>query len=75
VIGQEDNVFCQTDAVDCSSVQSVQQEESPYYLPQAQLQVAVIPATGHDLNLHYTAPLFYITAVAWLQRYFPSQGN
>jgi pimeloyl-ACP methyl ester carboxylesterase len=71
VIGQEDNIFCKPDAIDCSSAQSVLQAEGPYYSPQALLQVVVVPNCGHDINLHYTGSLFYNSALSWSEQYFP----
>jgi hypothetical protein len=71
VIGQRDGDFCAADAVDCSSLTSVQHVEAPYYSPQAQLRIVVIPATGHALNLHRTAPLWYTVALAWTLHHFP----
>jgi pimeloyl-ACP methyl ester carboxylesterase len=71
VIGQRDADFCAADGVDCSSVESVQRAEAAYYSPEAQLQIVVIPATGHALNLHRTAPLWYAVALAWSLHNFP----
>jgi len=71
VIGQRDSDFCAPDAVDCSSVESVRQVEAPYYSSQAQLRVVVIPATGHALNLHVTAPAWYTVALAWTLQHLP----
>jgi pimeloyl-ACP methyl ester carboxylesterase len=71
VIGQEDNLFCQPDATDCSSVQSVESAEASYYSPDAHLQVVIIPLAGHDINLHYTAAAFYAAAIAWSKSLFP----
>ncbi len=70
VVGQQDALVCGLDATDCSSASSVLQAEAPYYSPQAQLQAAVIPGSGHDLNLHTTAPLFFATVNAWLYQHF-----
>jgi pimeloyl-ACP methyl ester carboxylesterase len=71
VIGQRDSVFCAADAVDCSSPDSVQRVEAPYYSAQAKLRIVVVPATGHDLNLHLTAPLWYTVALAWTLVHVP----
>ena len=71
VIGQRDADFCAADAVDCSTLDGVQHVEAPYYSPQAQLRIVVVPATGHALNLHRTAPLWYAVALAWTLLHFP----
>ena len=71
VVGQKDAIFCAADGVDCSTPGSVLQTEAAYYAPAAKLQVAVIPATGHNLNLHLTAPVWYLIALAWTRQHFP----
>lgn len=71
VIGQHDADFCAADAVDCSSLESVQRIEAPYYSPEAQLQIILVPATGHALNLHRTAPLWYAVGLTWALHRFP----
>jgi pimeloyl-ACP methyl ester carboxylesterase len=71
VIGQNDSVFCAVDAIDCASADRVQQVEAPYYSPETKLQIALIPATGHVLNLHVTAPLWYSIALGWARQRFP----
>jgi pimeloyl-ACP methyl ester carboxylesterase len=65
VVGQQDSLLCGVAAADCSSSASVQQTEAPFYAPQAQLQVAVIPNAGHDLNLHKNASLWFSIATQW----------
>jgi pimeloyl-ACP methyl ester carboxylesterase len=65
VVGQKDNLFCGIAATDCTSAKTVQQAEAPFYSPQAHLQVVVIPAAGHDLNLHKTAPIWFSAAISW----------
>ncbi len=70
IVGQQDAIFCGSggagDGVNCSSSNSVYQEEAPYYSPQAHLQVNVMPLTGHDLNLHYSAQATYGIIIGWL---------
>jgi pimeloyl-ACP methyl ester carboxylesterase len=70
VVGQHDALLCGLGATDCSSATTVLHAEAPYYAPQAQLQVAVIAGSGHDLNLHQSAPLWFATATAWLFQHF-----
>jgi len=65
VVGQQDSIVCGLLATDCSSAASVRQAEAPFYSPQAQLQVAVIPNVGHDLNLHEAAPVWFAAAASW----------
>lgn len=71
VIGQRDSVFCAADGVDCSSAETVRRVEASYYSAAAQLRMVVIPATGHDLNLHVTAPIWYGLSLVWTLEHFP----
>lgn len=68
-VGQDDSLLCGLAATDCSSAASVLQAEAPYYCAQAQLQVVVIPGSGHDLNLHESAPLWFAAAMSWANQY------
>ncbi|HVB72640.1 MAG TPA: alpha/beta hydrolase [Ktedonobacteraceae bacterium] len=69
VDGQQDSIVCGLLATNCSSAATVRQAEVPYYAPQAQLQVVVVPNAGHDLNLHETASLWFAAATAWSYQY------
>jgi pimeloyl-ACP methyl ester carboxylesterase len=71
VVGQQDAVFCTPDAVDCSSADAVARFEAPYYSAQAHRRVVVIPSTGHDLNLHTTAPASYLVEQVWALAHVP----
>jgi len=68
-VGQQDSLLCGLGATDCSSAASVLASEAPYYSPRAQLQVVVIPGSGHDLNLHQSAPLWFASALSWADQY------
>ncbi|HEX3641310.1 MAG TPA: alpha/beta hydrolase, partial [Ktedonobacteraceae bacterium] len=65
VMGQQDNLFCAPLATNCSSNATLQQAEAPFYAPQAQLQVAIIPNAGHDINLHLAAPTWFAASTTW----------
>jgi pimeloyl-ACP methyl ester carboxylesterase len=69
VVGQQDSLTCGPLATDCSSATTLLQAEAPYYASQAQLQVAVIPNSGHDLALHETAPFYFAATTAWAYQY------
>ena len=71
VVGANDGLYCAPDALNCSDQSALQQYEASYYSPQAQLQVVVLPQTGHDLNLHLTAPAGYVLAQAWALTHVP----
>lgn len=65
LVGGQDRLFCAPDAFNCADPAWIRQFESNCYPPQAHLQVVMIPRTGHDLNLHYTAPLTFAVTQAW----------
>jgi pimeloyl-ACP methyl ester carboxylesterase len=64
VIGSRDNVFCTPPQ--CSEAQI----EPSFYPADARVEVRVLPGTGHDLNLHFTAPVFFGIAREWSDRRF-----
>lgn len=65
-VGDNDIQWCAADAVDCSSSASVLAAEQPFYSPEANLEVLVLPNANHDLNLHLTAQDWYGAAGDWL---------
>ena len=66
VVGADDNIFCTgVTAYNCASAASVRSYESQYYPAAAQLKVAVIPDTGHDLALSTTAPITDAVMIGW----------
>jgi pimeloyl-ACP methyl ester carboxylesterase len=68
VNGQNDLFFCQNSPVDCSTSSSLQRAEQQYYGASPSMTSFVVPATGHDINLEVTAPLWYGFALQWLVR-------
>jgi pimeloyl-ACP methyl ester carboxylesterase len=64
VVGQHDGLACPPSA-GCTAA-ALRAREAPYYSPQARPQVLVVPYTGHDLQLHRTAPLTSILILGWL---------
>lgn len=66
VDGEDDFLFCQNATVyNCAEPSTVLAYEQQYYPPQADLQLAIIPNTGHGLALSTTAPLTDATMLAW----------
>jgi pimeloyl-ACP methyl ester carboxylesterase len=65
VVGDFDLAFC--NAPSCTASGSLATEPT-FYPPDACAEAVAIPAAGHVLNLHYTAPLTYATVLAWLDR-------
>jgi len=65
IVGQHDRVMCDEDGLICNQ-QNVTNAERPYYSPAARLQVFVAPDTGHDLQLHETAPETGERILSWL---------
>jgi pimeloyl-ACP methyl ester carboxylesterase len=64
-VGDFDAAFCT--APSCSASGSLASEPG-FYPADACAEAVVIPDTGHDLNLHYTAPLAYSTLLSWMDR-------
>lgn len=65
VLGEHDRVMCDEDGLVCTQ-QNVVKQETPYYSPQAQLQVLIVYSTGHDLQLHNTASNTGQNILTWL---------
>ncbi len=66
VAGAQDWLFCQGVTVyDCDDPGSILTYESSSYLPEAKLQVAIIPDTGHDVALATTAPVTDFIMLRW----------
>jgi pimeloyl-ACP methyl ester carboxylesterase len=64
VIGSNDNIFCTPPQ--CSEAQS----EAALYPADASVEVRIVPGSGHDLSLHFTAPIFFLIAAEWSSRHF-----
>jgi pimeloyl-ACP methyl ester carboxylesterase len=65
VVGQHDRVMCDEDGLVCNTT-NVTQQETPYYGDAARLHVMVVPNTGHDLQLHLSAPATGQAILDWL---------
>ncbi len=63
VVGEYDGLTCPASGCTAAAFKA---REAPYYSPQARLQVQITPNTGHDLQLHRTAPLTSIRILTWL---------
>ncbi|MBW6437066.1 alpha/beta fold hydrolase [Actinoplanes hulinensis] len=60
VVGAEDRIFGGGDAA------TVLAHERPLYAPAARLEVFVLPAAGHALNVHANAAEWFTAAGAWI---------
>lgn len=69
VVGRYDSLFCM--AVPCTDVLNAAMLEPLAYSPAAELELAITPEAGHDLNLQTTAPFTYAAILDWLDRRFP----
>ena len=69
VLGHYDLFACEPDAITTCNDHTVYQAESPFYSPQACLQVKVIPNSGHDLNLQKNARVWYAAAGNWIDAF------
>jgi pimeloyl-ACP methyl ester carboxylesterase len=65
VVGDNDAAFCNPPT--CTASGSLATEPS-FYPPDACAEAVAIPGSGHVLNLHYQAPLAYVTVLGWLDR-------
>ncbi|MEN3281361.1 MAG: hypothetical protein V7607_2501 [Solirubrobacteraceae bacterium] len=71
VLGDKDFLWCgPPDGPQCTQA-NVLAAEAPYYSPSAGLEVRITPDTGHNLNLHLTAPWSYATMLSWAARRVP----
>ncbi|MER7847433.1 alpha/beta fold hydrolase [Kitasatospora sp. NPDC096077] len=68
VVGQDDKLICGGQGSDCSSSAALKASAAPLYGPEARLEALAVPATGHSLNVHRTAPLWYAYAQNWAKR-------
>lgn len=67
VLGDGDGVGC-GGALDCSDSQSVQDLEEAFFSAEACIETEVIENTGHNVNLHYSAPDSYASMFDWIAR-------
>lgn len=65
VVGDFDAAFCTVPS--CTASGSLASEPG-FYPADACAEAVAIPAAGHDLNLHYMAPLTYATVLGWMSR-------
>jgi pimeloyl-ACP methyl ester carboxylesterase len=65
VVGDFDAAFCNPPS--CSASGSLASEPS-FYPADACAEAVVIPESGHDLNLHFQAPLTYDAVLSWMDR-------
>jgi pimeloyl-ACP methyl ester carboxylesterase len=63
--GEYDQWTCGVALSVCASGAALTAAEAPFWSPQACLRAAVIPGTGHALNLEPSAPLTYAIIQAW----------
>jgi len=68
VLGQFDLLVCGANP-GCTQSQ-VAANEAGFWDPQAQLQINIVPNTGHDLNLQTTANTWFAIAQQWLKTHF-----
>lgn len=74
VVGQQDFVLCDgVTKYDCTRPDTVRAFESTYYLPEARLQVATVPLTGHDLALSRSAPATDAIMLRWARATVPAK--
>ncbi len=65
-IGANDYMFC-GNGVECTQT-SLEAHEAPYFSPAAQLEVKVIPNSGHNLALHVNASTSNAAVINWINQ-------
>jgi pimeloyl-ACP methyl ester carboxylesterase len=78
VVGEHDRVMCtfpgDPDGLVCNS-HNVAAQETVYYTGVPRLDVLVVPNTGHDLQLHLSAPATGEAILDWLSRQLGSESE
>lgn len=72
VLGDQDTVFTGRFCADVSSDETLAAFERRFFGPLATVEGAVIPETGHDLNLERTAPKAYDRMLEFAARHIPA---
>lgn len=63
--GSDDFLFC-GGLVNCTTPATLKASEEAYFSPAAELETAIVPGAGHDLNLHLNARDAYSQMFGWL---------
>jgi pimeloyl-ACP methyl ester carboxylesterase len=66
VVGDIDTLFC-PDPEGCTASGNLA-AEAAFYAPEACAELSAVPETGHDLNLHFSAPATYDLILEWMDR-------
>jgi pimeloyl-ACP methyl ester carboxylesterase len=67
--GQDDLLICQPSAgLPCTDSATLLNREAANYTPQSCLEAFVLPDSGHDINLHDNAHLWFEYANSWVSR-------
>lgn len=66
-MGQQDLLFCDA-LLSCANSAAILARENPHYSPEACLEAVVQPNSGHSINLHYNASVWYNAALEWADR-------
>ena len=65
VVGDNDTLFCPDPSCTASGALDA---EAGFYAPEACPEVVALPETGHNLNLHLSAPVTYDLILEWMDR-------
>lgn len=74
-MGNADYLFCAPLILSCADSNAVLARESSHYSPYTCLEAVVQPTTGHDLNLHPNAHIWYDFAGDWADRRIGRDAN
>jgi pimeloyl-ACP methyl ester carboxylesterase len=72
IVGDHDRAFCGEPT--CSASGSLAAEVN-FFSPDACVETAAIAGAGHDLNLHFQAPIAYDVVLEWMNRRVGSDVN
>ena len=72
IVGDHDRAFCGEPT--CSASGSLA-AEAGFFAPDACVETAAIAGAGHDLNLHFQAPVAYDVVLEWIDRRVGSDPN
>ncbi|MFL6292169.1 MAG: alpha/beta hydrolase [Thermoanaerobaculia bacterium] len=72
IVGDYDRAFCGEPT--CSASGSLAAEAS-FFAPDACVETAAIAGAGHDLNLHFQAPIAYDAVLEWMNRRVGSDSS
>jgi pimeloyl-ACP methyl ester carboxylesterase len=75
VVGALDQLFSAGEGAGQADTDAVLARERACYSEAAQLEIVVVPDTGHALTIHPTAPEYFAATVEWAARMVPGAAK